>query len=122
MNVSLFAVSIDCADAARLAGFWAHVLDRPVDTGASQEFAVIGMESPDAGAGPVWMFHQVPEPKKAKNRLHLDFVAPGLSDEVQRIVALGASHLGDVDENGYQWATLADPEGNEFDVVAAPAG
>ena len=35
-------------------------------------------------------------------------------------LGLGASHLGDVDEGGYQRATLADPEGNEFDIVAAP--
>jgi hypothetical protein len=39
---------------------------------------------------------------------------------VQRLLTLGATHVRDVDEGGYQWATLTDPEGNEFDVVAAP--
>jgi predicted enzyme related to lactoylglutathione lyase len=119
MSVTFFSVSLDCADAGKLADFWSQVLDRPVDEGGSADFAAIGMA--DGGAsGPVWMFHRVPEAKQAKNRVHIDFLAAGLEDEVQRVLTLGATHLGDVDEGGYQWATLADPEGNEFDIVAAP--
>ena len=74
----------------------------------------------DGSAGPVWMFHRVPEAKETKNRVHIDFIAAEWQEEVQRVLGLGASHLADVDEGGYQWATLADPEGNEFDIVAAP--
>jgi hypothetical protein len=62
----------------------------------------------------------LPEGKTAKNRVHIDFVAPDLSSEVERILTLGATHLADVEEGGYRWSTLTDPEGNEFDVVAAP--
>jgi hypothetical protein len=119
MSVSLFSVSLDCADAGKLADFWSQLLDRPVDEGGSPGFAAIGMTGDGAGA-PVWMFHRVPEAKQAKNRVHIDFLAGNLQDEVQRALTLGASHLADVDEDGYQWATLADPEGNEFDIVAAP--
>jgi len=120
MSVSLFSVSLDCADAGKLADFWSQVLERPVDEGGSVDFAAIGMAG-DASPGPVWMFHRVPEAKLAKNRVHVDFIAAGWQEEVQRVLGLGASHLGDVEEGGYQWATLADPEGNEFDIVAAPA-
>ena len=66
------------------------------------------------------MFHRVPEGKQVKNRVHVDFITGGLQEEVERLLALGATHVRDVDEGGYQWATLTDPEGNEFDVVAAP--
>jgi hypothetical protein len=117
MSVSLFSVSLDCADASKLADFWSQVLDRPVDAGGSQDFAAIGLEG---GAAIAWMFHRVPEPKQVKNRVHLDFVAAALADEVQRVLTLGATHVRDVEEGGYQWTTLADPEGNEFDIVAAP--
>ena len=120
MSVSLFAVSLDCADAGKLADFWSQVLDQPVDGGGSTEFAAIGMEAGGPAGGPVWMFHRVPEAKQAKNRLHPDFMAASLEDEVQRVLTLGATHVRDVDENGYQWTTLADPEGNVFDIVAAP--
>jgi predicted enzyme related to lactoylglutathione lyase len=71
------------------------------------------------GAGPVWMFHQVPEAKVAENRVHVDFLSPDLDNEVERLLTLGAAHVRDVEEGGYRWATLADPQGNEFDVVAA---
>jgi predicted enzyme related to lactoylglutathione lyase len=119
VSVSLFSVSLDCGDAAKLADFWSQVLDRAVDDGASPEFAAIGLEA-GGTAGPVWMFHRVPESKKAKNRVHVDFLTPGLEEEVQRVLGLGATHVSDVDENGYQWAVLADPAGNEFCVIAQP--
>jgi Glyoxalase-like domain len=119
MSVSFFSVSLDCADAGKLADFWSQVLDRPVDEGGSQDFASIGM-SGDSPGQPVWMFHRVPEVKQAKNRVHIDFIAAGLQEEVQRVLILGATHVGDVEEGGFQWATLLDPQGNEFDIVAAP--
>jgi predicted enzyme related to lactoylglutathione lyase len=117
VSVTFFSVSLDCADAGKQADFWSQVLNRPVDDGASPDFAAIGLQD---GAGVVWMFHRVPEAKQAKNRVHVDFLAGDLREEVQRVLTLGATHLRDVEEGGYQWSTLADPEGNEFDIVAAP--
>lgn len=117
MSVNLFAVTFDCGNAAELAGFWSGVLGRPVAEGASAEMAGI---TPD-GAGPHWYFMQVPEGKIAKNRMHPDLTTSDLAAEVERIVALGAKQGGDFDEGGFHWVTLQDPEGNEFDVVAADA-
>lgn len=119
MSLSFFSVSIDCADAGKLADFWSRALDRTADEGGSPDFASIGMNGDGAGQ-PVWMFHRVPEGKQVKNRVHVDFISGGLQEEVERLLALGAKHVRDVDEGGYQWATLTDPEDNEFDVVAAP--
>jgi hypothetical protein len=34
----------------------------------------------------------------------------------RRLVALGATEVRDVDEEGFSWTVLNDPEGNEFDV------
>jgi hypothetical protein len=48
MPVSLYAVTLDCSDAKALATFWSGVLDRPVDEGASDEFAAIGLADPGA--------------------------------------------------------------------------
>jgi predicted enzyme related to lactoylglutathione lyase len=122
MDVSFFSVSVDCGDAAKTADFWSQVLNRPVDPGATQDFAAIGLEPAEppanGAAGPVWMFHKVPEAKAVKNRLHIDFVCADLPGAVERALTLGATHLADIEEGGYRWATLADPEGNEFDIVA----
>src|SRR6516164_8150549 len=114
-------VLLDSANAAELAAFWSQVLDRPVDAGASGEFAAIGLAGGSNGR-PVWMFHKVPETKTAKNRAHVDLITADLAAEVDRVVRLGATRLGDLEENGARWTTLTDPAGNEFDLVAQPAG
>ena len=111
MSSTLAHLTFDCADAAALAEFWSAVLGSPVDDGASPEFATVKGD-------PGWMFIQVPEGKTVKNRVHPDLKTTDLAAEVERVVALGASHQADFDEDGRQWVTLTDPEGNEFDVVA----
>lgn len=117
MGVSLLAVSLDASDAARLAGFWSELLNRRLDDGASEDFASIGMAA--AGSGnEVWMFHKVPEAKVAKNRSHVDLGSDDLDKAVDHALGLGATRLGDYHEGGFQWTTLADPDGNEFDIVA----
>jgi len=110
-TITLTHVTFDCADAEKLSGFWSQVLDRPVKDGASPEFAVID-------GAPGWMFIQVPEGKSAKNRVHPDLSTDDLTAAVARATELGATHLADHTEDGSTWATLADPEGNEFDLVA----
>jgi predicted enzyme related to lactoylglutathione lyase len=67
------------------------------------------------------MFVKVPEGKKTKNRLHPDLVTPDLDGEASRLVAGGAVRGGQFEESGARWVTFADPEGNEFDVVAESA-
>ncbi len=49
-----------------------------------------------------------------KNRLHLDLRVRDLDAEVRRLETLGARWLRRVEESGWLWEILADPEGNEF--------
>lgn len=110
-------VVIDCQDAQRLAAFWSALADRPVDPGASQFYARVPPS--DDRTFPALMFLQVPEPRSGKNRWHLDFVSDDPAGQVARALELGAEKLGDYDEYGAKWTTLADPEGNVFDIGAA---
>ena len=66
---------------------------------------------------PTWLFAKVPESKTAKNRMHVDLAAPDHEAEVARLVALGATRVADMEEWGYEWTVLQDPEGNEFCVA-----
>jgi hypothetical protein len=74
--------------------------------------------SPDPGR-PRLLFQLVPEGKTVKNRMHLDlrFGAARLEQEVTRLVGLGATELWRGSQGPHSWATLADPEGNEFCVA-----
>jgi catechol 2,3-dioxygenase-like lactoylglutathione lyase family enzyme len=101
-------LTFDCSDALRAAEFWAAVLGSNVDEDSTREKAFV--EAPGWGGPNMW-FNAVPEPKTAKNRLHLDLRAPGsIPDEVARLVALGATVVA---EDG-DLVVMQDPDGNEF--------
>jgi hypothetical protein len=109
-------IVIDCRSADKLADFWATLLRRDVDPGASDFYAFIPASADRTF--PALMFLQVPEPRAGKNRWHLDLFAADPAAQVQRALELGAAKLGDYDEYGAKWTTLADPEGNVFDIAA----
>jgi hypothetical protein len=119
MSMSVYAVTFDCTNAAVLVRFWSAVLERPVDSDPSEDFAALGPGG-DPPTEPRWMFIKVAEPKRTKNRVHVDFVSDDWKAQVDRVIALGAIRIADFDEDGSTWTTLADPEGNEFDIAATP--
>ena len=116
MSNSVLGLSIDCADAAELARFWADVLGRKVSPQPTAEYAAIAVG--EATQGPPLAFHQVPEAKTVKNRLHLDLISSDFAAEADRLLSLGATRIADVERGDARWSTFADPEGNEFDLVA----
>jgi hypothetical protein len=69
---------------------------------------------------PTLTFAQVPEGKTSKNRLHIDINPTDREqdEEVRRLLGLGARHA-DVGQGEQSWVVLADPEGNEFCVLAS---
>ncbi|MFC4114032.1 VOC family protein [Nonomuraea zeae] len=72
---------------------------------------------------PTLVFVRVAEGKVVKNRLHLD-VSPidgSTEEEVARLLALGAAKVDVGQGNGRNWVVMADPEGNEFDVLRSLA-
>jgi catechol 2,3-dioxygenase-like lactoylglutathione lyase family enzyme len=127
-------VAIDCADPAALSRFWAevlgYVLNPPPEGHDSWESWLSAMGVPESewnsasalidpeGAGPRIYFQRVPEGKAGKNRLHLDVRVgggrAGIGPEADRLVALGASVVGEKEERGELWVVMQDPEGNEF--------
>lgn len=117
MEITLHAITFDCAEADALARFWSALLQLPLDDTASTAFATIGMSGDSRS--PQLLFVRVPEGKQVKNRVHLDLVADDFAGAVDRAVELGATRLAEHTEDGYRWCTLTDPEGNEFDIVLA---
>jgi hypothetical protein len=132
-------VVVDCSDPARLASFWAAALgyemESPPEGFATWPEALEAWGVPESdwnsadavvdpeGLGPRIFFQRVPEPKRVKNRLHLDVrVSPGPSTPieekqaagVERMESLGATRLRDVEELRSYWMVMQDPEGNEF--------
>lgn len=110
-------VSFDCNDVLKVAAFWSAALGRPLDSGSSEYFAVIGGADP-ARREPAWYFNKVGEPKRAKNRVHLDLVNPDPA-AVDELVRLGATVVGKHQmRGGHGWTVMEDPEGNVFCIAA----
>ncbi|MCW2621906.1 MAG: hypothetical protein JWL64_1508 [Frankiales bacterium] len=133
-------ITFDAADPIGLAAFWAAALPgyqvQPPPPGfASWPEALTAWGLPESehgraaalvGDGPRLFFQRVPEPKTAKNRVHLDLQSgggPGVEPdaqrarvraEVARLQALGAELVHECEELGVVWAVMTDPEGNEF--------
>jgi hypothetical protein len=120
-------ITFDCAHPAALARFWAAALEgyrvAPYDDAELARLRSIGVDDPEDdptvlvepdGEGPRFFFQRVPEPKRVKNRVHLDLQPDDLEAEAVRLVALGASELARP-ETGL--VVLTDPEGNEFCLV-----
>ncbi|MGW8778924.1 VOC family protein [Streptomyces sp. NPDC055796] len=117
-----------CHDPERLATFWCEVLDfKVIDRG--EDSVEIGswvptIEDVQARQMPTTLvFVRVPEDKTVKNRPHLD-VSPidaSTEDEVTRLLALGATRVDVGQGPGRSRVVMADPEGNEFDVLRSLA-
>jgi Glyoxalase-like domain len=66
------------------------------------------------------LFIRTPDAKTVKNRVHLDlrrYPGDDQAAEVARLSALGAVDINVGQGDGMSWTCLADPEGNEFDVL-----
>ena len=113
MALRLESLTIDAADPGKLARFWAAVFG--VGPGEPDEDGDVEFEL--APGLPV-LFLTDTTPKTTKNRLHLDLRPDDRDAEVERILALGASHA-DIGQGDESWVVLADPEGNEFCVLAS---
>src|ERR1700683_75108 len=115
MSNTIIGLSIDAADAGALAACGAAPRGRQVPADADERHAAVAIGPPDVSV-PRLVFHQVPEGKTVKNRLHLDLAATDWDAEIGRLTRLGVTPIRDLEEHGNPWGTFADPQGNEFDL------
>jgi predicted enzyme related to lactoylglutathione lyase len=107
-GITVSGVTIDSAEPEKLAAWWAEALGWQLD-GSSCRAPGGGLQRLE--------FMAVPETKRVKNRVHIDFGADDVQAAVDRLVAMGATIAWEEDfppELGYRNLVLRDPEGNEF--------
>jgi hypothetical protein len=119
VQIRVQCVVVDAHDCPRLAGFWAEALGWRVTYRDVRESVIEPPEgSPAVDVAPDIVFVQVPEGKTTKNRLHLDLRPGDQVAEVERLLGIGARHATVGQTGNESWVVLADPEGNEFCVLA----
>jgi hypothetical protein len=135
-------IVFDANDPATLADFWCealgYVIQPPPPGFDSWDAWAIAMDIPEDrwndaraivdpdGQSPRIFIQRVPEPKTAKNRMHLDVNVGGgpgtpleerkrrIDAEADRVVGLGGSIVGPMEQRDEYWVVMQDPEGNEF--------
>lgn len=123
-----WTLGCDAADPRRLAEFWALALGYVPEPG--YDFPDGASIVDPEGRGPAIGFLLVPEPKAAKNRMHIDVRVSGappwnlveresvIRGKVAQLVEAGAIVIGEVSQGEILGnVIMQDPEGNEFCVA-----
>jgi predicted enzyme related to lactoylglutathione lyase len=116
MAATIGAIVIDAIDVDRVAAFWASLLGW--EYGKDDDGDVV-VADPARQAGFTLLVLAVPEKKTLKNRVHIDLDPTGADQavELERLLGLGAVKV-DIGQRDQSWIVLADPEGNEFCLLA----
>lgn len=123
-----WTLGCDARDPHRLAEFWALALGYVAEPGYDEPDGASIVDP--HGVGPAIGFLRVPEPKTAKNRLHIDLrVAAGrpveqgqreqwIRTKVTELASAGATAVRDeMYGDALGNVVMLDPEGNEFCVA-----
>ena len=111
MTLRFSEICIDAHDVDALAAWWSRVLGWLAERAYDDDMVALPRPAP---AG---LFLPVPDDKVVKNRIHFDF-----TPTIRRPRSSG-HRWGPVASTSVQgeqsWVVLADPEGNEFCILAA---
>src|SRR6478752_3083077 len=121
-------LTLDCADPAALAAFWktaaGYVDEPPPPPFSTREEWLAQFDDEDDDTGGAWLHDptgvaprlcllQVPEPKTAKNRLHLDLRVSGVGTPEQKWSRVGVA-MNQLPLAGFAAVHLRDSEGQDF--------
>ena len=119
MDIRIQCIVVDAGDCELLAHFWSQALGWRITYKSSNEWCIEPPEgNPAVDVAPDILFVKVPDKKKAKNRLHFDLRPKDQGAQVQRLLDLGARRVDVGQSDDASWVVMADPEGNEFCVLA----
>ena len=107
------SIVIDVTDFARMLGFWSEALHYVPRIPPKGGWVVL---KDPAGNGPNVSLNQTDEGPLKEYRFHLDLYVTDPRGELDRFLRLGAT-LVQPARKGKDYVTLADPDGNLFDLV-----
>jgi catechol 2,3-dioxygenase-like lactoylglutathione lyase family enzyme len=107
------SIVVECKAFPRMISFWKEALGYEAREPPSEDWVVL--HDPH-GQGPNLSLQKVDQGPGEDYRFHLDLYSSEPEAEVRRLLGLGAT-LREPARSGRDFVTLADPDGNPFDVV-----
>ena len=117
MTLALGMITLDTADAEKLAGWWAEQLGGTITETNGGWYVVMQVRGLPIRVS----FQKVEDPTPGKNKIHLDLMTEDVDSEVERLLGVGASLVERRGDDSFRWVTMADPDGNEFCVAGRHA-
>lgn len=99
-------------DVKRAVAFWSSALNYKLKYPASDDWAIL---IPVDGIGVQLSISKISSPKAQRH--HIDLFTDNQKEEVQRLLALGATRKKWMYPDGADYIVLQDPDGNPFCVV-----
>jgi predicted enzyme related to lactoylglutathione lyase len=109
-QVEVSDIILDCSDPEKMARFWSSLLQRPIE-GRKGPYVWLVRAPGGTGLG----FQKVEEPKRGKNRVHIDVSGSDVTVIKRKVEDLGGRRGAGYEDGGF--LVMADPEDNEFCVV-----
>lgn len=111
MSLAIGMVTIDSADPRPLARWWAERLGAAIVQENDGYFFILD-------STPALAIQYVDDPTPGKNRVHLDFTVHDLDAAARELTDAGATYVEKRGDESFWWITMADPQGNVFDIAA----
>ena len=107
------SIVVECKEFERMFEFWTAALGYEAREPPSEDWVVL--HDPHE-RGPNISLQKVAEGPSAEYRFHFDLYSSDPEGEVERLLRLGAT-MREPAQAGRDFVTLADPDGNPFDVI-----
>jgi catechol 2,3-dioxygenase-like lactoylglutathione lyase family enzyme len=107
------SIVMECKDFRRMIAFWKAALGYEGREPPSEDWVVL---FDPHGKGPNISLQKVPDGPGEDYRFHFDLYSSDPEGEVRRVMGLGAT-LKEAAQEGRDFVTLTDPDGNPFDII-----
>lgn len=107
------SVVMEVKEFSRMIDFWKEAVGYEARRPPTEDWVVL---TDPHGKGPNLSFQKVPDGPGEDYRYHFDLYSSDPEAEVQRLLGLGAT-MREPARAGRDFVTLADPDGNPFDVI-----
>jgi predicted enzyme related to lactoylglutathione lyase len=114
MAIKIGSIVIHCFEFYRMIDFWKNALNYNLRETPTDDWAVL---TDSQGKGPNLSFQKRETKRQKKNWIHLDLYTSNLTNEVERLLEIGAKKYSWRYPENTDYIVLEDPDGNLFCVV-----